>query len=102
MPKVTVTVPHALSLEEAAERARPALEKTVADFEGRDLAITWNGPAAEFTFNSLAFTIKGRVAIEAAQVTVEVDLPFAAMMFKDKAQRAIAKNLTRSLAPATP
>lgn len=99
MPKVSVTVPHTLTLDEATERARPALEKTVADFEGRDLALQWNGPAAEFSFKSLAFTIKGRVAIDAGQVTVEVDLPFAAMMFKDKVEKAVAKNLTRSLSP---
>jgi hypothetical protein len=99
MPKVTVTVAHTLSVDEAAARAKPALEKTVSDFEGRDLAINWNGPGAEFTFKSLAFTIKGRVAIEPAQVTVEIDLPFAAMMFKDKVQKAVTKNLNRSLSP---
>lgn len=99
MPKVTVTVPHTLALAEATERARPALEKTVSDFEGRDLSIAWTGPAAEFSFKSLAFTIKGRVAVEPAQVTVEVDLPFAAMMFKDKVEKAITKNLTRSFSP---
>jgi len=102
MPKVTVSVPHTLTVEEAVERARPALEKTVSDFEGRDLALTWNGPAAEFSFKSLAFTIKGRVSIDAAQATVEVDLPFAAMMFKDKVEKAVAKNLSRSLAPPAP
>jgi len=30
-------------------------------------------------------------------VLVEVDLPFAAMMFKDKAEKAITKNITRAL-----
>jgi len=30
---------------------------------------------------------------------LEVDLPFAALMFKDKVEKAIAKNITRALAP---
>ncbi|MCE9545752.1 MAG: polyhydroxyalkanoic acid system family protein [Planctomycetia bacterium] len=103
MPKVTVSVPHQLDVQEAAERARPALEKTAHDFQGHDLAIQWTGSSAEFSFKSMAFTIKGRVTVDAQQVTVEVDLPFAAMMFKDKAERAIAKNLTRAIeGPAPP
>jgi hypothetical protein len=101
MPKVTVKVPHNLTQEQAIERARPALDKTVSDFEGRDLQIAWNGPAADFSFKSLAFTIKVKVTIDAEQATVDVDLPFAAMMFKDKVEKAIAKNLSRALAPST-
>jgi len=99
MPKVTVNVPHTLPLEQAIAQARPALDKTVADFEGRDLQIAWNGSVADFSFKSLAFTIKGRVSIEPSQATVDVDLPFAAMMFKDKVEKAIAKNLSRALSP---
>ena len=34
-------------------------------------------------------------------VVVEVDLPFAAMMFKEKAEKAIAKNIGRVLGPTT-
>ena len=97
MPKVSVEVPHQLEPEAAAERTRPALEKTVSDFQGRDLAIEWTGPSAEFSFKSMAFTIKGRVAVDAGRVRVEIDLPLAAMMFKDRAQKAVHKNLTRAL-----
>ena len=35
-------------------------------------------------------------------MVVEVDLPFAAMMFKDKAEKAIAKNIGRCRAATTP
>lgn len=101
MPKVTVKVPHNLPQQKAVEQARPALDKTVSDFEGHDLQIAWNGPAADFSFKSLAFTIKGNVTIDAEQATVQVDLPFAAMMFKDKVEKAIAKNLSRALTPPT-
>ena len=51
----------------------------------------------EFKFKSMAFTIGGRALAEPTGVLVEVDLPFAALMFKDKAEKAITKNITRAL-----
>jgi hypothetical protein len=45
----------------------------------------------------MAFTITGRVLADTSDVVVEVDLPFAAIMFKEKAEKAIAKNITRAL-----
>ena len=39
---------------------------------------------------------------EASDVVVEVDLPFAAMMFKEKAEKAIAKNIGRVLEAPSP
>jgi hypothetical protein len=34
-----------------------------------------------------------------AEVIVEFDLPFAAMMFKETAEKALHKNLSRVLSP---
>jgi hypothetical protein len=45
----------------------------------------------------MAFTIKGTATAQPGEVIVEIDLPFAAIMFKDKAERAITKNVTRAL-----
>src|SRR5688572_25602189 len=98
MPKLTIRVPHQLDPADAFARLRPALEKTVTDFQGHDLQITGTGTAAQFTFKSMAFTIKGQAEAKPDEAVVEVDLPFAAMMFKDKAERAITKNVTRALA----
>jgi len=96
MPKITVRVPHN-DPKAALAKIRPALEKTVTDFQGHDLELTGNESSLEFKFKSMAFTIKGRAVAEASDLLIEVDLPFAAMMFKDKAERAITKNITRAL-----
>ena len=96
MPKITVRVPNS-DPKAAIAKIKPALEKTVADFQGHDLALVDLPNGLEFKFKSMAFTITGRALAEAADVLVEVDLPFAAMMFKDKAERAITKNITRAL-----
>src|SRR5206468_809363 len=100
MPKITVRVPHN-NPKEAIAQVRPALEKTVNDFQGHDLELSGDETNLQFKFKSLAFTITGRVLAEASDVVVEVDLPFAAMMFKEKAEKAIAKNITRALQPPT-
>ena len=97
MPKVTVRVPHQLDPAAAFAKIQPALEKTVTDFQDHDLSQSASGTSSTFTFKSMAFTIKGRAEATPTEVLVEVELPFAAMMFKDKAERAITKNITRAL-----
>src|SRR6476620_11197785 len=96
MPKITVRIPDP-EPKAALAQIRPALEKTVNDFQGHDLELTGDESNLQFKFKSLAFTITGRVLAEASDVVVEVDLPFAALMFKDKVEKAIAKNITRSI-----
>ena len=96
MPKITVRIPHA-DPKAAIAQVRPALEKTVSDFQGHDLELSGDPSNLSFKFKSLAFTITGRVLAEPTDVVVEVDLPFAAMMFKEKAEKAITKNITRAL-----
>src|SRR5438128_5738052 len=98
MPKITVRIPNN-DPKTAIAKIRPALEKTVSDFQGHDLELSGNDSALEFKFKSMAFTISGRALAEASDVVVEVDLPFAALMFKDKAEKAITKNITRALQP---
>lgn len=96
MPKVTVRVPHN-DPKAALTQIKPALEKMIADFQGHDLKLTGDDAKLDFQFKSLAFTITGRVVAEPTDVLVEIDLPFAAMMFKDKVEKALAKNLPRLL-----
>jgi len=96
MPKITIRIPHN-EPKAALAKIRPALEKTVNDFQGHDLELTGDEQTLAFKFKSLAVTISGRVMAEPTDVLVEVDLPFAALMFKEKAEKAITKNITRAL-----
>ncbi len=97
MPKVRVAVPHQLDPDEVVKRAGPYVEKIVDDFQGHDLELQWEGRNANFSFKSLAFSIKGDVAVTDNEIAVSVDLPFAAMMFKEKVEKAIGKNLSRAI-----
>ena len=98
MPRVSVTVPHNYPPEDVIQRAAPHMEKMVEDFEGKDFDLTWTGNHGDFSFVSLIFQIKGDIDVAADSITIGVDLPFAAMMFKDKVEKAIAKNLARVVA----
>jgi hypothetical protein len=100
MPKVTVTVPHHSDPDKVVEMAARVVEKTIQDFQGHDLTVTWSGRNADFQFKSMAFTIRGRMTVEEQQVVVEIDLPFAAMMFKDSVEKAVRKNMTRAIEQA--
>jgi len=98
MPKVTVTIEHDQPIEAVVEKVTLAIKKTVTDFQGHDLALDWQTDRAEFRFKSLGFTIKGDVVVEASSITVNLELPFAAMIYKDKAKKGITKNVTVALA----
>ena len=99
MPKVTVTVPHHSDPNQVMEQAKPYIEKIVNDFEGEDMDLQLSERRGEFSFRSMMFKINGSVEIGDQDITVVVDLPFAAMIFKDKVEKAIRKNLTRALEP---
>ena len=97
MPQINVKVPHGLDAQTAFARLKPALEKLAADFQGQNVQIESTDSTARFSFKSLGFEIKGQAEAKPSEVVVNVDLPFAAMMFKDKAQQAIEKNVRRAL-----
>jgi hypothetical protein len=97
MPKITVRVPHSLDPAAAFAKVKPALEKTAHDFQGQNLQIAATDTSATFSFTSLAFTIKGEAQALPGEVIVNVELPFAAMMFKDKAEKGIERNVAAAI-----
>ena len=97
MPKVTVTVEHDQPIEAVVKKVTPAIEKTVNDFQGHDLSLEWQTDHADFKFKSLGFTIKGDITVETSSVTVNLELPFAAIIYKDKAKKGITKSVTEAL-----
>ena len=98
MPTVSVNVPHDKDPDEVVQLATPYIEKMVDDFEGSDLEMEWTGRKGEFSFKSMTFSISGNVEVDESQIAVNIDLPLMAMIFKDKVERAINKNLSRALA----
>ena len=100
MPKVSVVVPHSRDPKQVIERAKPAMEKMVHDFQGSNLVINSTDSALDFSFKSFGFTIKGDAQSRPGELAINVDLPFAAMMFKDMAESAIRSNVEEALKKA--
>lgn len=97
MPKLTVAVPHALDPQEATKRLQGFLERVRSRYEDQvsDLQESWDEHTGSFSFKSYGFTVKGSVAVQPAEVRVEGDLPFAAMMFKGRVEQTLRENLER-------
>lgn len=97
MPKINVKMPHELDPKEVIAKAGPAMEKMVNDFQGSGLQMTRSETRIDFNFKSMAFLIKGSAEALPGELVVEVELPLAAMLFKDMAEAAIRKNVSRAL-----
>lgn len=99
MPKVTVNIPHNLDKQAVYDKLVPVFNKLIEAFEGKDIEVNEDRDnfAADFKFKSLGFTINGIGSVKDDEVTTEVNLPFAAMMFKGKVEKAITKYVTEGL-----
>lgn len=107
MPSVKVNVSHELGQDEALNRLRGFLEKVKQRYQNQvsDLQESWVENALDFAFKTYGFHIKGRMTVEPADVKLDGQIPFAAMMFKGKIEQTIRDEIHRILSspqrPAT-
>jgi putative polyhydroxyalkanoate system protein len=100
MPKMSVSVPHALGQEVAAERLKGFLGKIKEKYQSQvsNLEESWAGNTLNFGFTTFGFPIKGAVAVDQSDVKLDGEIPFAAMMFKGKIEQEIKDQLNKLLA----
>ena len=100
MPKISVTVPHTVGREEASERLKGFLSwlKERHKDQVGDLREEWGENSLKFSFKSYGFKFQGSGVVEDADVKLDVDLPFAAMMFKGKIESEMREMLTKAIA----
>jgi hypothetical protein len=96
MPKINVTVQHNAGKEVAKQKIQEVIPQLISAFEGKSDTIEWHEEECDFHFKSLGFSIKGHTIITDATVDTEVELPWAAMIYKEKAQKAIEKFTNRA------
>jgi hypothetical protein len=99
MPKISVTVPHTVGRDEAGERLKGFLSwlKDRHKDQVADLQEEWGENTLKFSFKSYGFKFQGSGVVEDADVKVDVDLPFAAMMFKGKIESEMREMLTKAI-----
>jgi putative polyhydroxyalkanoate system protein len=96
MATIDIKKSHSLSEEEAKKRA----ESLAKDMEG-ELGIRWNWDGNKIKFEApsgAAKGTKGTVSVEAAQVRVEIDLPFLLRAIKGTIEGKVNDKLNKSLA----
>ncbi|MGL4943030.1 MAG: polyhydroxyalkanoic acid system family protein [Thermoguttaceae bacterium] len=99
---MTVTVPHTLGQDEATRRLNEKLTQVKEKhlYDVRDLRETWPDPhTLEFHFKALGFAVDGRCLSRASDVTIDVELPFAAMMVKGMIESQLKSELSQVLQP---
>jgi hypothetical protein len=100
MPKLVINHPHALGLQEAVERLKGRFSSIREDYKDEisSLEEHWNESSMSFRLVTRGVTVSGDVAVEPAQVSVDVQLPLVAMLLKGKIESRIRQRLGEILA----
>jgi hypothetical protein len=100
MPRIAIATPHALGQETAVARVQQLLQKVKHKYQDQvsDLVETWNDNVLDFRFKTYTFNIKGQLKVEPNQVSLDGDIPFAALMFKGRIEQTLKDELAKLLA----
>ena len=100
MPKMSVSVPHGLTKEEAVEKLKQFVPKIKERYQGQvsNLEENWADNVLNFGFTTFGFPIKGALTVEPGEVKLDGEIPFAAMMFKGKIEQEFKESLAKLLA----
>lgn len=93
MPKVTGTYEHALQTCDVKDKMKFALDDLLESFEMDDASVAENETGYEFSGTSRGVKTKGSIEIHDTSVVVTIDLPFSAIAFKGRVQKAIDKRV---------
>jgi Putative polyhydroxyalkanoic acid system protein (PHA_gran_rgn) len=99
MPDLTVTVPHRLTQEEALNRIKRIIASAKKQYAGNvsDLQESWNGYIGTFKVSARGFSGSGDVTVGPTDVTLQLTLPFAAMLLKGQIESTIREQVSRLL-----
>ena len=95
MPRMRIAVPHNLGKQEALTRIKNLLRdllrelKTKHRHELEILEENWSGNKGTFSFSVKGFSVSGELVVEAHQVRLNGNLPWAALPFRGKIESTI-------------
>lgn len=103
MPLVAVTVWYTLSDDEAMRRLQQRYDAVKAAYGEhlQDLEEQWDGRSLRYGFSSLGLRFEGVVTAAQGQVSIQVDLPPLASLFRREIERRLREELTALLAEAS-
>ncbi len=97
MPKINFDVPHTLTADDAKEKLQKFIDAIQSRFKDQvsDLEQSWEGNDLLFGFKTFGIKIGGKISAFEDKLSVDCDLPFAAMMFKGKIESEMREQLER-------
>ncbi len=100
MPAIKISIPHKLGTDEAQRRITQLVAETKAQFGHNvsDAKESWTDNRGMFSFRAMGFSISGNVLVEPSVVHVEINLPFAALLFKSRVENEISSRAKELLA----
>jgi hypothetical protein len=100
MPKIELSVAHKLSQEEAKKRIAGLMADCRTRFAGQvsNVAESWNGYLDSFSFEAMGFAVSGKLEVQPTQVSIEMNLPWAAYPFKGRIENEILTHARQLLA----
>jgi len=99
MPSLTVNVSHQLSQDEALRRIQAAVAQAKVQYADKinDLRDSWNGYVGDFEVSGKGQKASGTVAVNQSDVSVQIRLPLAALLFKSKIESGNRPGLSCSI-----
>jgi hypothetical protein len=100
MPKIDLSVAHKLGQEEAKKRIASLIADSRTRFAGKisNVAESWNGYVDAFSFEAMGFAVSGKLAVQPAQVSIELHLPLVAYPFKARIENELLTHARELLA----
>jgi putative polyhydroxyalkanoate system protein len=100
MPSFQAEVPHALGQQAAREKLEGFLQKIGEKYKGQisHMEGTWQENVLNFAFSTFGIKISGKMTVENDRIVMDGELPFSAMMFKNKIVGGIQEALQKALA----
>jgi hypothetical protein len=99
MPAFNVEVPHQLGQQSARQRLEHFIQKATETYKDQisELEGNWNDDTLDFRITTYGFKISGKLEVMENLVRLSGQLPFAAIAFRGKIEKAFASELNRAL-----
>ena len=100
MPAIKISTPHNLVPEEAKKRIVKLISESKIQFGNSvsDVNESWVNNCGNFSFRAMGFSVSGFLQVKPATVDVEINLPFAALLFKSRIEKVISEKASELLA----
>jgi hypothetical protein len=100
MPRMTMSVPHGLSQEEALRRIKTKSQDVLSQFGGqvKDLEEAWADHVYSFRFATMGMKIRGKVQVESSEIQLEAEVPLFALAFRGMVEGRVRSELGEILA----